>query len=146
MSWIQTLKNLLICLENSCLEFWIEITTSFSLCCWCPLQSQAGRNFSVTLMQSLAAVTMIRLSPKHTRSGILVLFEINGSTSFEFNIMEEILTQKTWDSFDTSAVVVWSAARGTLTDISHYWETVLHVCLLKEFLIGELRGLVSEII
>lgn len=49
----------------------------------------------VTLMQSLAAVAMIRLSPKHTRSGILVLFEINGNASFEFDIMEETLTQKT---------------------------------------------------
>lgn len=55
----------------------------------------------VTLMQSLAAVAMIWLSPKHIRSSILVLFEINGSTSFEFNIVEERLTQKTWDSFDT---------------------------------------------
>jgi len=73
----------------------------------------------VTLMQSLAAVVMIQLSPKHTRSGILVLFEINGNTSFEFSIMEERLTQKTGDSFDTLIVVVWSAAKGALIDISH---------------------------
>lgn len=49
----------------------------------------------VTLMQSLAAVAMIWLFPKCTRSGVLVLVEINGNTSLEFSIMEERLTQKT---------------------------------------------------